>query len=49
MASAGRWKRRRQRGPWIRCNRGRMRRGLFGGEDVVEEPEREDAEVGDER
>jgi hypothetical protein len=36
-ASAGRWKSRRQRGPWIRWSRGRMRRGRLGGEAEVEE------------
>lgn len=36
-ASAERWKRRRQRGPWIRWRRGRIRRGLFGGLAEVEE------------
>jgi hypothetical protein len=50
-ASAVRVKRRRQRGPWMRCRRGRIRRGRVGWlldveeEDVrvlvVEEPERD--------
>jgi hypothetical protein len=44
-ASAGRWKRRRQSGPWMRCRRGRMRRGLFGGEELVDEDEDEEAVV----
>jgi hypothetical protein len=43
-ASAGRLKRRRQRGPWIRWRRGRMRRGRFGGEAEVEELVRVDEE-----
>lgn len=41
-ASAGRLKRSRQRGPWIRCNRGRTRSGLLGGDAEVEELERAD-------
>jgi len=49
-ASAGRWKRRRQRGPWIRCRRGRMRRGRLGGDEDVEEAVREeDVDVDAER
>lgn len=43
-ASAGRLKRSRQSGPWIRCNRGRTRSGLLGGDAEVEELEREDDE-----
>jgi hypothetical protein len=38
-ASAGRWKSIRQRGPWIRCRRGKMRRGRLGGEEEVEDDE----------
>lgn len=44
-ASAERWKRRRQRGPWMRWRRVKMRRGLFGGEEDVEELERAEDEV----
>lgn len=43
-ASAGRLNRSRQRGPWIRCNRGRTRSGLLGGDAEVEELERADEE-----
>jgi hypothetical protein len=38
-ASAGRWKSRRQSGPWIRCSSGRIRSGRFGGEDEADEDE----------
>lgn len=51
-ASAGRWNRRRQRGPWMRCRRGRMRRGRLGGHEVVEEElvrEEDEVEVDMER
>lgn len=48
-ASAARLKRRRQRGPWIRCSRVIMRRGRFGGEEEVEELERAEEEVEVER
>jgi hypothetical protein len=41
-ASAGRWKSIRHSVPWMRCKRGRMRSGRLGGEEEVEEAERDD-------
>ena len=45
IASAERWKSRRQSGPWMRWRRARIRRGRFGGEEDVEELERAEDEV----
>jgi hypothetical protein len=48
-ASAERWKRRRQSGPWIRWRRVMMRRGRLGGDEEVDELERAEEEVDVER
>lgn len=44
-ASAGRWKSRRQSGPWMRWRRGRIRSGRFGGEEDVDDDERAEEDV----
>lgn len=44
-ASAGRWKRSRQSGPWIRWSSGNMRRGRFGGEEDVDDDESAEEDV----